>query len=203
MSATFTAHPRAIDAAATDALFRQAHTGYNFDGVPVTDDQLAEIYDLVKYAPTAMNTQPLRITFIRSQEAKARVLPLLAEPNRPKAQSASVVAILAADTNFHEHLPRVLPQNPQAKDRFTDEAMRTASALANANIQAGYFILAARAVGLDVGPMGGFDQAGVDAEFFAGTSLKSFLVVNLGYATPEGIFPRNPRLEHDEVVTTL
>ena len=203
MSATFTTHPRAIDAAATDALFREAHTGYVFEDTPVTDDQLAEIYDLVKYAPTAMNTQPLRITFIRSEEAKARLLPLLAEPNRPKAQSASVVAILAADTDFHENLPRVLPQNPQAKDRFADDAMRTAAALANANIQAGYFILAARAVGLDVGPMGGFDLAGVDAEFFSGTPLKSFMVVNLGYATPEGTFPRNPRLEHHEVVTTL
>ena len=203
MTATFAAHPRAIDPASTDVLFRKAHTGYAFTDTAVTDDQLAEIYDLVKYAPTTMNSQPLRITFIRSDEAKGRLLPLLLEPNRPKSASAPVVAILAADTNFHEQLPRVLPQNPQAKDRFTDQAMRTSAALANANIQAGYFILAARAVGLDVGPMGGFDLAGVDAEFFAGTALKSFLIVNLGYVTPEGNFPRNPRLEHHEVVTTL
>lgn len=203
MSATFAAHPRAIDRSSTDALFRDAHTGYAFEDTAVTDEQLAEIYDLVRFAPTAMNTQPLRITFVRSAQAKARLLPHLAEPNRPKSQSAPVVAILAADTDFHEHLPRVLPQNPQAKSRFEDDAMRTGAALANANIQAGYFILAARAVGLDVGPMGGFDQVGVDAEFFAGTALRSFMVVNLGYATPEGTFPRNPRLEHHEVVTTL
>ena len=203
MSDTFTAHSRAIGPASTNALFREAHTGYVFEDTPVTDDQLAEIYDLVKYAPTAMNTQPLRITFIRSEKAKARLLPLLAEPNRPKSQSAPVVAILAADTDFHENLPRVLPQNPSAKDRFADDAIRIAAALANANIQAGYFILAARAVGLDVGPMGGFNLAGVDAEFFPGTQLKSFMVVNLGYATPEGTFPRNPRLEHHEVVTLL
>lgn len=203
MSATFAAHPRAIDRASTDALFREAHTGYVFEDTPITDDQLAEIYDLVKYAPTAMNTQPLRITFIRSEGAKARLLPLLAEPNRPKSQSASVVAILAADTDFHEHLPRVLPQNPHAKARFEDQEMRISAAMSNANIQAGYFILAARAVGLDVGPMGGFDSSGVDAEFFAGMPLKSFMVVNLGYATPEGTFPRNPRLEQHEVVSTL
>ncbi|CAB4662519.1 unannotated protein [freshwater metagenome] len=203
MSATFAAHPRAIDQASTDALFREAHTGYAFTDDAVTDDQLAEIYDLVKYAPTSMNSQPLRITFIRSDEAKARLLPLLFEPNRPKSASAPVVAILAADTDFHEQLPRVLPQNPQAKDRFEDNDRRIGAAMSNANIQAGYFILAARAVGLDVGPMGGFDLAGVDAEFFAGTALKSFMVVNLGHVTPEGNFPRNPRLEHHEVVTTL
>lgn len=184
-------------------LFHDAHTAYSFTGASVTDEQLAAIYDLVRLAPTAMNTQPLRITFLRSAEAKARLLPHLGAGNRPKSESAPVVAILAADTDFHEHLPRMFPQAPQAKDRFADATARSAAARFNAAIQTGYFILAARAVGLDAGPMGGIDTAGIDAEFFAGTPLRTLLVVNLGVVADGGNFPRNPRLEHHEAVTVL
>ncbi len=203
MSIILATESKAISEASSDSLFRAAHTAYDFRPDLVTDAELGEIYDLVRHAPTAMNSQPLRITYLRSSAAKARLLPYLAEPNRPKSMSAPVVAILAADTDFHEHLPRLLPQSPDAKGRFADAQARAAAAAFNAHIQAGYFILAVRAVGLDAGPMGGFDSAGVDAEFFNATSLKSFLVVNIGHASDSGTFPRNPRLEHHEAVTTL
>ena len=198
-----TATDKALDPRATDILFREAHTAYAFTDEVVTDDQLAEVYDLVRHGPTALNSQPLRVLFIRSDEAKARLLPHLSEGNRAKSQSAPVVAVLAADVDFHENLPRVAPQAPNAKDNFTDEAAREQMAMFNAAIQAGYFIVAARAVGLDAGPMGGFDRAGINTEFFADVPLKSILVVNLGHATPEGSFPRNPRLEFHEAVTVL
>ena len=198
-----TATDKALDPRATDILFREAHTAYAFTDEVVTDDQLAEVYDLVRHGPTALNSQPLRVLFIRSDEAKARLLPHLSEGNRPKAQSAPVVAVLAADIDFHENLPRVAPQAPNAKDNFTDVAAREQMAMFNAAIQAGYFVVAARAVGLDAGPMGGFDRAGINGEFFADVPLKSILVVNLGHAAPEGTFPRNPRLEFHEAVTIL
>ncbi len=203
MSTIVATESHSLNQASADLLFRGAHTAYHFGPEPVSDDELAEIYDLVRHAPTAQNTQPLRITYLRSEAAKARLLPLLFEGNRPKALSAPVVAILAADTEFHQHLPRLLPQNPGAKARFADDHARIKAATFNANIQAGYFILAARSIGLDAGPMGGFDTAGVDAEFFAGTGLKSFLTVNLGHVSDTGNFPRNPRLEMHEAVTIL
>ncbi len=195
--------PSAIDDRAINLLFHEAHTAYAFDDTEVTEDELARVYDAMRYAPTAMNTQPLRITFIQSQAAKDRLMPHLAPGNRPKAESAPVVAILAADTDFHEHLHRLAPHLPNAKERFADDAARAKAAHFNATLQAGYFLLAVRAAGLDAGPMGGFDKAGVDEEFFAGTALKSILVVNIGHAAPEGIRARQPRLEWDEVVETL
>jgi 3-hydroxypropanoate dehydrogenase len=191
------------DSRTGDLLFRNAHTAYSFTDQPVTDEQLEEIYDLVRYAPTAMNSQPLRITFLRTEAAKARLMPHLAAGNRRKSESAPVVAILAADTDFHENLARVLPQVPDARHRFADDDARVKSAMFNSALQAGYFVIAARAVGLDVGPMAGFDQAGLDAEFFAGTALRSFLVVNLGYVSESGNNPRNPRLAHHEAVSIL
>lgn len=194
---------QAIDAQAADQLFREARTAYRFTDEPVSAEQLAEIYDLVRHAPTAMNTQPLRVVFVRSEEAKVRLLPLLAEGNRAKSESAPVVAILAADTDFHEHLPRLLPMAPGARDRFAEEAGRVQAATFNATLQAGYFILAVRAVGLDAGPMGGFDHAGIDAEFFAGTSVRSLLVVNIGHVAEGGNHPRKPHMEFDQAVTVL
>lgn len=203
MTALVDTDSRALDDRSLDLLFRGAHTAYSFTDEPVSEGQLAELYDLVRHAPTAMNTQPLRITFVTSDAAKARLLPLLAEGNRAKAQSAPVVAILAADTEFHEHLPRTLPHAPKAKDNFADRDRRVQAAQFNAALQAGYFILAVRALGLDAGPMGGFDKAGVDVEFLAATAQQSFLVVNIGHVTDGGTFRRNPRLEHDEAVTIL
>ena len=186
------------------AIFTDAHTAYRFSEAPVSDAELAEIYDLAKFTPSAMNAQPLRITYVRSAEAKARLLPLLGGNNRDKSASAPVVAILAADTDFHEHLPVVNPQSVGVKDALAaNDERRVQMAKNNAWLQAGGFILAVRAAGLDAGPMGGFDAVGVDAEFFSGTALKSILIVNIGHAADGGTFPRNPRLGFDQAVTLL
>lgn len=193
----------AIDDRAADLIFRDAHTAYSFTDAPVSDEQLAAIYDLVRHAPTAMNSQPLRVVFLRTDEAKARLLPHLAEGNRAKSASAPVVAILAADTDFHENLPRLFPMAPGAKDFFLDDNARTQTATFNATLQAGYFLLAARAVGLDAGPMNGFDNAGLDAEFFADSSVRSILVVNLGQVAESGNYPRKPHMTFEEAVTLL
>jgi 3-hydroxypropanoate dehydrogenase len=195
-----------LDQAAVTAadIFTEQHTAYRFDAAPVSDVELAHIYDLAKFTPTAMNSQPLRVVFIRSEAAKKRLLPLLAEGNQAKSESAPVVAILAADTDFHVHLPVVVPQMAGAKEMFEGNPDgRVATAVNNAWLQAGGFILAVRAAGLDAGPMNGYDSAGVDAEFFAGTALRSFMVVNIGHVAEGGRFPRNPRLGFDQAVTLL
>lgn len=198
LPAVATAAPR-LDEAGADLVFRTAHTGYRFTDEPVTDEQLRLLQELMEFPPTAMNTQPLRVLLVRTPEARDRLMPLLAEGNRDKSASAPVIAVLAADTEFHEHLPRLLPHAPGARDRFADDAAREKTARFNATLQAGYFILAARAAGLTAGPMGGFDATGVDEEFFAGTGLRSFLVVNLGHVAEDGTYPRSPRLRTDEV----
>jgi 3-hydroxypropanoate dehydrogenase len=193
----------AIDDTAADVLFRAGRTAYSFTDEPVSDEQLAQIHELMRHAPTAMNSQPLRVVFVRTPEAKARLLPRLAEGNRPKAESAPVVAILAADTDFHQNLPRLLPMAPKVQNSFDDADKREQHARFNATLQAGYFILAVRAVGLDAGPMGGFNAAGVDEEFFAGSSLRSLLVVNIGHVAQGGNFPRKPHMTFEEAVTLL
>lgn len=187
---------------AQDLLFRNARTANTFTDEPVTDEQVAAIYDLVKYAPTAMNTQPLRVVLVREGEARERLLKHMADGNRDKTASAPLVAILAADTDFHEHLSRTFPHFPGAKDLFADDAARAQAATFNAALQAGYFFLGVRAAGLAAGPMGGFDADGIDADFFAGTSLRSLVVVNIGHPGESAWFDRLPRLEYDEVVTT-
>ena len=184
-----------------DRIFTDMHTAYRFTSEPVTDEELARVYELAKYTPTAMNSQPLRVTFVRTAEAKERLLPLIAEGNRAKSASAPVVAILAADADFHEHLPVVAPQHPGARERFAANVdQRQAMALNNAWLQAGGFILAVRAAGLDAGPMGGVDLAGIDREFFTGSSQRTIMVVNIGHAAEDGTFPRNPRLTFDQAV---
>ncbi|HSE07512.1 MAG TPA: malonic semialdehyde reductase [Nocardioidaceae bacterium] len=181
-------------------LFRDARTANTFVDEPVTDEQIAAVYDLVKYAPTAMNTQPLRIVLVREDEARERLLKHMADGNRDKTANAPLVAILAADTDFHEHLPRTFPHFPGAKDLFADDAAREQAARFNATLQVGYFLLGVRAAGLAAGPMGGFDAESLDADFFAGTTLKSLLVVNLGKPGENAWADRLPRLEHHEVV---
>lgn len=187
---------------AQDLLFRDARTANSFSDEPVTDEQVAAIYDLVKYAPTAMNTQPLRVVLVREGEARERLLKHMADGNRDKTAEAPLVAILAADTDFHEHLHRTFPHYPGARDAFADDAAREQAATFNATLQIGYFLLGVRAAGLAAGPMGGFDAAALDEEFFAGQSLRSLLVVNIGKPGENAWFDRLPRLEHDEVVTT-
>jgi len=189
-----------LSADARDLLFRQARTPNTFTDEHVTDDQIAAIYDLVKYAPTAMNTQPLRIVLVRHGEARERLLKHMAEGNREKTAAAPLVAVLAADTDFHENLDRTFPHFAGAKDLFADAAGREAAARFNATLQVGYFLLGVRAVGLAAGPMGGFDAEGIDNDLLADTSLKSLVVVNIGRPGENAWFDRLPRLEHDEVV---
>jgi 3-hydroxypropanoate dehydrogenase len=189
-----------LSAEAQNLLFRDARTANTFSDEPVTDEQIAAIYDLVKYAPTAMNTQPLRIVLVRDGEPRERLLKHMADGNRDKTANAPLVAILAADTDFHEHLGRTFPHFPGAKDLFADDAAREQAAKFNATLQAGYFFLGVRAAGLAAGPMGGFDAAGIDADFFDGTTLKSLIVVNIGKPGDNPWHDRLPRLEQDEVV---
>lgn len=182
-------------------LFTDARTANTFSDDPVDDEQLAAIYDLMKWAPTGGNAQPLRILFIRSPEAKERLIAHLNEGNRDKSRSAPVVAVLAADTSFHEHMGRLFPQRPQMKEYLAaDDALRERQAKFNATLQAGYFILAVRAMGLAAGPMAGFDAAGVDKEFFADGTWSSILVVNIGRPGPEAWRDRLPRLDYHEAV---
>ncbi len=192
-----------LDPQAQDQLFRQARTANAFTDEPVSDEQVAALYDLVKWGPTLMNAQPLRLVVVRSDDARGRLATHLAEGNRAKTATAPLVVVLAADTSFHETLPKVFPHLPGARDRFPDEAVRARIALDNAWLQAGYFIVGVRALGLAAGPMAGFDAAGLDADLLAGTALRSFLVVNVGHPAENAWFGRSPRLDLDEAVITL
>jgi 3-hydroxypropanoate dehydrogenase len=189
-----------LDKTAQDLLFREARTANTFTDEPVTDEQIAAIYDLVKYAPTAMNTQPLRIVLVRQGEPRERLLKHMADGNREKTASAPLVAVLAADTDFHESLDRTFPHFAGAKDLFADDAGREAAARFNATLQVGYFLLGVRAAGLAAGPMGGFDAEGIDNDLLEGTTLKSLVVVNIGRPGENAWFDRLPRLEQHEVV---
>ncbi|GGR96883.1 putative NADH dehydrogenase/NAD(P)H nitroreductase [Streptomyces humidus] len=193
-----------LDPAAQDLLFRQARTANTFTDEPVTDEQVQAIYDLVKYAPTSLNQQPLRIVLVRSGEARRRLVQHLAEGNDKKAEKAPLVAILAADNEFHEELPEQLPHFPQAKDlMFSDRSVREQSAQFNAALQVGYFILGIRAAGLAAGPMTGFDADGINKEFFADGEHSVLAVVNMGKPGENAWFDRSPRLAYDQVVTTV
>ena len=185
---------------AQNLLFREARTANSFTDEPVSDAQVAAIYDLVRFGPTAMNAQPLRVTLVRSAEAREKLLKSMADGNRDKTASAPLVAILAADTDFHDHLERTFPHFPGARDLFADATARAQAATFNASLQIGYFLLGVRAAGLAAGPMGGFDAEGVDRDFFDGTAQKSLLVVNIGRPGPDAWFDRLPRLDQDEVV---
>lgn len=195
--------PLVLDAQSADLLFRQAHTTYSFTDQPVTDAEVRAIHDLVKWGPTALNGQPLRVTLVRSDEARQRLIGLLSPGNRAKSESAPLIAILSYDVDFHDALPEVMPVSPNARDGFADEATRHAFGSFNAAIQVGYFLIGVRAAGLDAGPMGGFDRAGVDAAFFPDGRSRSLVVVNIGHAAPDGQFPRNPRLPYERVVTVV
>lgn len=194
----------ALHPAAQDLLFREARTANTFTDEPVTDEQMRAIYDLVKYGPTSMNQQPLRIVLVRSDEARQRLVPHLAEGNQKKTSTAPLVAILAADNEFHEELPTQFPHFPQAKDLFfAERVVRERSAALNAALQVGYFIVGVRAAGLAAGPMTGFDAEGIDKAFFGDGEHSVLVVVNIGTPGDAAWFPRSPRLAYDEVVTTV
>jgi 3-hydroxypropanoate dehydrogenase len=187
-----------LDAAGRAALFTTARTANSFADTPVSDAELEEIWSLAKWAPTAANTQPLRILFVRTAEGKARLVEHMSDGNKDKTLSAPAVAVLAVDTRFHEHIPTIFPIRPEMQDVFeANVEMRTSTADYNAALQAGYFILAVRALGLAAGPMAGFDAAGVDQEFFPGGRFHATLVVNIGHPGANPWFDRLPRLEHE------
>lgn len=192
-----------LDPAAQDLLFREARTANTFSSEPVTDEQIAAIYDLVKYGPTAFNQSPLRITLVRSPEARERLVKHMAEGNQPKTASAPLVAILSTDHEFHEELPQLFPHAPAIKDMFFSERpVREQAGTLNATLQAAYFIIGVRAAGLAAGPMTGFDFAGVQKEFLD-DDHSPLMVVNIGKPGEDAWFPRSPRLEQDQVITTI
>jgi len=190
-----------LDDKALDLIFRDAHTPQGFLDTPVTDAHLRQVYDLMKFGPTTLNCQPMRIVFVRSKAAKDKLAPALSPGNLDKTLKAQVTAIISYDSRFYEHLPRIFPNNPKAKDGFEGEdkkAMVDRVALRNGSLQGAYFIIAARALGLDCGPMSGFDNAKVDAAFFPDGRWKSNFLINFGRADPAKVFPRNPRLTFEE-----
>lgn len=195
------------DAPVTDAaisqIFTEARTRNGWTDRPVSEAQLRRLYDLVKFGPTAVNATPARLVFITSPEAKARLLPLMSPTNQDKTAQAPVTVIIGQDLDFHETLPTLFPHAPGAKDWFADADARRETAFRNASLQGGYLILAARALGLDAGPMSGFDPAGVKAEFFPDSSVEPNFIVNLGYGSDENLFPRSPRLAFEDAATIL
>lgn len=184
---------------ALDQLFRSARSHNGFLDEPVGDETLHALHELMKWGPTGANSCPLRIVFVRSPEAKERLRPTLAPGNVAKMLSAPVTALLGRDMAFYEHLPKLFPHT-DAKSWFVGrDAYIEESAKLNAALQAGYLILAARALGLDCGPMSGFDPELADAAFFSGTAVKSFMLVTLGKGDPARLFPRSPRFGFAEV----
>ncbi len=187
-----------IDTAALDTLFRNARTHNGWLDRPVTDAQLQEIYDLLKWAPTSANCSPARIVFVKSAEGKEKLLPCMAPGNVDKTKAAPVTAIIGMDMAFYEKLPQLFP-HADAKSWFVgNQPMIDATAFRNSSLQGAYFIVAARAIGLDCGPMSGFDADKVNAAFFAGTSVKVNFICNLGYGDPAKLYGRSPRLTFDE-----
>lgn len=192
-----------LDETALAQLFTEARTRNAFSDRPVSEAQLRRLYDLVKFGPTAANTTPARFLFLTSPEAKARLAPHMSDANRAKTLQAPVNVVVCHDLDFHEHVPFLFPHNPGAKEWFADPDGRKASAGLSGSLQAGYFIIAARALGLDVGPMAGFDAPGVKAEFLADSSWSPSFVINLGYGTDEHLHPRGPRLSFDQAALIL
>ena len=193
------------DVLAEDArslLFHDARTANTFTDEPVSDEQLQSIYDLVKWAPTSMNVQPLRIVAVRTPEARQTLVDALADGNKAKTLAAPLTLIVAADTQFHENLPTQFPHFPGAKDLFADNPERDQIAKTNATLQIGYLILGIRAEGLAAGPMTGGDLAQVDADFFPEGTAKAIAVINVGKPADDAWMDRLPRLAYDEVVRT-
>jgi len=193
-----------LTADSLDILFRKARTHRAWLPKPVSDDLLRELYDLMKWGPTSANCCPVRILFLRTPEAKQRLKPTLSPGNVDQTMKAPVTAVIAYDLKFYDQLPRLSPHNPAMRDMFANSTeLAVATAFRNGSLQGGYFILAARSVGLDCGPMSGFDNAKLDAEFFPAGNVKSNFLCNLGYGDPSKLHPRAPRLDFDETCQLL
>jgi 3-hydroxypropanoate dehydrogenase len=192
-----------LENADLDTVFRTARTHSSFSSEPIEQSTLREIYELMKFGPTAANTQPLRIVYLTTDEAKARLVPLLGPKNGEKSAAAPVVALLAADADFHDHMAEVFPHAPESRDWFGDLDNRRQVSTFNSALQMAYFIIAARSLGLATGPMNGMNADAVDQEFFAGTNTHAIAVVNLGHPAGEPPFARLPRRAFEDVVTVL
>ena len=208
----------ALSDEALDRLFRKARTHHAWSDRPVSDELLRQVHDLMKWGPTSANGNPARFVFIRSREAKERLRPMLAPGNVDKTMTAPVTVIIAYDLLFYEKLPKLFPQSPSMRDLFAgNPQLIEATAKRNSSLQGAYLIIAARALGLDCGPMSGFDNARLDEEFFGGGKecegceqeffptghVKSNFLCNLGYGEPSKLHPRAPRLAFHEVCTVL
>ena len=184
---------------ALDTIFRTARTHNAWQDKPVTDEQLKEIYELFKWGPTSANMSPARIVFVKSAEEKERLLPALMEGNREKTRQAPVTAIIGYDVKFYERLLELFPHAPDAKTWFNwSDEWAEMNAFRNGSLQGAYFMIAARALGLDCGPMSGFDMNAVNELYFKGTDVKANFICNIGYGDPAGLFDRSPRLSFDD-----
>jgi nitroreductase len=189
---------KALDDAALDTLFREARSYNRWSGEPVPDQTLHELYELLKFGPTSSNSTPARFVFVKGAEAKAKLVACVSPGNVVKVEQAPVTVIIAMDEKFYEKMPKLFPQRPNAAEMFKDPALAQVTMMRNSTLQGAYLILAARSLGLDCGPMSGFDNAKLDAAFFADTPLKSNFICALGTGTTERLHPRNPRLAFDE-----
>lgn len=188
-----------LDATALATLFNDARTFSAWQKKDVPDQLLVALIDLAKMPPTAANSSPMRVVFVKSAEAKAKLKPCLSPGNADKTMAAPVTAIVGTDMAFYEHLPKLFPHT-DAKSWFVGKPDHIATTAArNGTLQGAYLIMAARSLGLDTGPMSGFDHAKLDAAFFAGTTVKSNFLVNIGYGDPTGMFPRAPRFSFEEM----
>lgn len=193
-----------LDDVALDILVRKARTQNGWLPTPVSDAELQAIYDLMKWGPTSANCCPARLVFLRTPEAKARLLPALSPGNVDKTKAAPVTAIIGYDTRFYEVLPKLFPHRPEMADNYKGNAtLAQTTAFRNGTLQGAYFMLAARALGLDIGGMSGFDNAKVDAEFFPDGRVKSNFLCNVGHGDSSKVMPRLPRLTFEEACTLL
>ena len=193
-----------LDAKSLDLILRNARSHNGFLDKPVTEAQLREIYEIMKWGPTSTNSQPVRIVFVRTKEGKEKLRPALSSGNTEKTMMAPVTAIIAYDSRFYEHLPRTFPHNPTAPSWYSGEGKEDVAfktAFRNASLQGAYFMIAARAIGLDVGGMSGFNNDIVDQAFFPDGRFKSNFLCNLGYGDHSKLFNQNPRLEFEDVCT--
>lgn len=192
-----------LDQHALDILFNEARTHSKWLDTPVTTEQLRQIYDLMKWGPTSANSSPARLVFVHSQEAKERLAVCMASGNVDKVRAAPVTAIIGMDMEFYEKLPQLFPHT-DARSWFAGKPKAIeATAFRNGSLQGAYFIIAARALGLDCGPMSGFDEEKVNAAFFAGTSVRANFVCSIGYGDRSKLHPRSPRLSFDEACTII
>jgi 3-hydroxypropanoate dehydrogenase len=187
-----------------DIIFRQARTHNGWAPTPVSEAQIQALYDLVRMGPTSANCSPARFVFVRTDAAKAKLAGCVMDANKPKVEAAPVTVIIGQDKAFYDKIPQLFPHNPGARDWYAhNEALAEATMFRNASLQGAYLIIAARALGLDTGPMSGFDAQAVDAAFFANTTITTNFICALGIGTDENLFPRSPRLSFDEACSIV